>query len=152
MSKGDLQAVAQQGDYCELWNRSPFAFQSSPAACTAGTGRFLRRKIPFSKAKIASLQFPRPEIRRISAETGEGGSGGGAGSPVHQGLTQLSLQMQTGIEQSLISKYKSGERVPPTETLMLLADFFHTSMDYIMERTEERKPYPRTGGAEPPMR
>ena len=60
--------------------------------------------------------------------------------------------MQTGIEQSLISKYERGERVPPTETLMLLADFFHTSMDYIMERTEERKPYPRTGGAEPPMR
>ena len=31
-----MQAVAQQGDYCELWNRSPFALQSSPAACTAG--------------------------------------------------------------------------------------------------------------------
>ena len=71
---------------------------------------------------------------------------------LEKGLTQLSLQMQTGIEQSLISKYKSGERVPPTETLMLLADFFHTSMDYIIERTEVRKPYPRTGGAEPPMR
>ena len=69
MSKGALQAAALQGDYCELWNRSPFAFQSSPAACTAGTGRFLRRKILFSKAKIASLQFPRPEIRRILAET-----------------------------------------------------------------------------------
>ena len=51
---------------------------------------------------------------------------------LEKGLTQLSLQMQTGIEQSLISKYESGERVPPTETLMLLADFFHTSMDYIM--------------------
>ena len=52
--------------------QSPFALQSSPAACTAGTGRFLRRKISFSRAKIASLQFPRPEIRRILAETGEG--------------------------------------------------------------------------------
>ena len=65
---------------------------------------------------------------------------------LEKGLTQLSLQMQTGIEQSLISKYESGERVPPTETLMLLVDFFHTSMDYIMERTEERKPYPRAEG------
>ena len=37
-----------------------------------GRGDFLRRKIPFSRAKIASLQFPRPEIRRISAETGGG--------------------------------------------------------------------------------
>ena len=68
---------------------------------------------------------------------------------LEKGLTQLSLQMQTGIEQSLISKYESGERVPPTEPLMLLADFFHTSMDYIMERTEERKPYPRAEGALP---
>ena len=32
-----------------------------------------RRKIPFSRAKIASLQFPRPKIRRILAET-EGGA------------------------------------------------------------------------------
>ena len=31
-----------------------------------------RRKIPFSRAKIVSLQFPRPEIRRILAETGGG--------------------------------------------------------------------------------
>ena len=71
---------------------------------------------------------------------------------LEKGLTQLSLQMQTGIEQSLISKYESGERVPPAETLMLLADFFHTSMDYIMERTEERKrppPSRRWDGAAP---
>ncbi|MBS5586507.1 MAG: hypothetical protein KHX36_09840, partial [Clostridiales bacterium] len=69
MSKEALQAVAQQGDYCELWNRSPLAIQSAPAACTAGAGRFLRRKIPFSRAKIASWQFPRPKIRRFLAET-----------------------------------------------------------------------------------
>ena len=37
-------------------------FQSRPAACTVGTGRFLRRKIPFPRAKIVSLQFLRPEI------------------------------------------------------------------------------------------
>ena len=37
-------------------------FQSRPAACTVGTGRFLRRKISFSRAKIVSLQFLRPEI------------------------------------------------------------------------------------------
>ena len=69
-----LQRRAREGG-------SPFAVQSSPAACTAGTGQFLRRKIPFSRAKIASLQFPRPKIRRILAETGRGGSGGEACSP-----------------------------------------------------------------------
>ena len=78
--------LQQKGDYCELWNRSSRALKSSPAACTAGTGRFLWRKIPFSRAKIVSLQFPRPKIRRILAETGcGGGSGGGVYSPVHRG-------------------------------------------------------------------
>ncbi len=53
-----------------------------------------------------------------------------------KGLTQISLQMQTGIEQSLISKFESGERVPPTETLLLLADFYNVSIDYILRRTD----------------
>ena len=42
--------------------QSPLEFQSCPAACTVGTGGFLRRKIPFPRAKIVSLQFLRPEI------------------------------------------------------------------------------------------
>lgn len=60
------------------------------------------------------------------------------------GFTQVYVQMQTGIEQSLISKYESGERIPPTETLMLLADFYNTSMDYLMGRTDNDKPYSKT--------
>lgn len=52
------------------------------------------------------------------------------------GYTQIAVQMKTGIEQALISKFESGERTPPTETLMLLADFYNVSMDYIMGRTD----------------
>lgn len=51
-------------------------------------------------------------------------------------LTQLSLQMKTGIEQALISKYETGERIPPTETLVILADFYNVSIDYILCRTD----------------
>lgn len=51
-------------------------------------------------------------------------------------LTQLSLQMKTGIEQALISKYETGERIPPTETLVILADFYNVSIDYILGRTD----------------
>ena len=51
-------------------------------------------------------------------------------------LTQVELQMRTGIEQSLLSKFENGERVPPTETLMTLADFYQVSIDYILCRTE----------------
>lgn len=56
-----------------------------------------------------------------------------------KGLTQIALQMNTGIEQALISKYERGERVPPTETVMLLADFFDVSTDYILGRTNNPK-------------
>lgn len=52
-----------------------------------------------------------------------------------KGYTQLSLQMKTGIEQALLSKYENGDRIPPTETLIKLADFFGVSIDYILCRT-----------------
>ena len=52
-------------------------------------------------------------------------------------LTQISLQMQTGIDQALLSKFESGERIPPTETLVLLADFYGVSIDYILCRTDK---------------
>lgn len=51
-------------------------------------------------------------------------------------LTQVALQMRTGIEQALLSKYETGERTPPTETLLILADFYNVSIDYILCRTE----------------
>lgn len=54
-------------------------------------------------------------------------------------LTQIALQMQTGIEQALLSKYETGERVPPTETLLALAEFYNVSIDYILCRTENPK-------------
>ncbi len=56
-----------------------------------------------------------------------------------KGLSPIAVQMQTGIEQALISKYENGERLPPTETLMQLADFYGVSMDYIMGRTDRKE-------------
>ena len=53
-----------------------------------------------------------------------------------RGLTQIAVQMATGIEQSLLSKFENGDRVPPTETLVTLADFYKVSIDYILCRTE----------------
>ena len=53
-----------------------------------------------------------------------------------KGYTQLAVQMQTGIEQALLSKYETGERIPPTETLVRLADFYRVSLDYLLCRTE----------------
>ena len=53
------------------------------------------------------------------------------------GYTQIAVQMKTGIEQALLSKFENDERTPPTDTLMNLADFYNVSMDYIMCRTDK---------------
>ena len=54
----------------------------------------------------------------------------------NSGYTQIAVQMKTGIEQALLSKYENGERIPPTETLLKLAEFYDVSIDYIMCRTD----------------
>lgn len=56
--------------------------------------------------------------------------------------TQLAVQMATGIDQSLLSKYERHERIPTTPDLIALADYYHTSVDYLLERTDVREPYP----------
>ncbi len=57
--------------------------------------------------------------------------------------TQLKVQMDTGISQSTLSKYECGEAVPTVENLMILAEYYHTSMDYLMDLTDDPKAYPK---------
>ena len=54
-----------------------------------------------------------------------------------KGYTQIAVQMHTGIEQALLSKFENEERIPPTETLIRLADFYDVSIDYILCRTNK---------------
>ena len=56
--------------------------------------------------------------------------------------TQLKVQMDTGISQSTLSKYESGDAVPTVDNLIILAEYSHTSLDFLMDLTNERKPYP----------
>lgn len=57
--------------------------------------------------------------------------------------TQIKVQMETGIPQSMISKYENGELMPTTENLIILAKFYNTSLDFLMDLTDETKPYPQ---------
>ena len=50
--------------------------------------------------------------------------------------TQLQVQLATGIEQALLSKFENNIRIPPTDTLVILADYYNVSIDYILKRTE----------------
>ncbi len=57
-------------------------------------------------------------------------------------MTQVALQMETGIPQGALSKYERGAALPTADNLAALAAYFHTSMDYLMGLTDEEKPYP----------
>ena len=46
-------------------------------------------------------------------------------------------------DQSLYSKYERGERPLPLEYADMLADFYNVSVDYLLCRTNEKKPYPK---------
>ena len=50
--------------------------------------------------------------------------------------------METGIPQSMISKYEKGDLMPTAENLMILAKFYNTSLDFLMDLTDEKTPYP----------
>ena len=41
------------------------------------------------------------------------------------------------------SYYELGKRDIPTDVLIKLADFYHTSTDYLLGLTDVREPYPR---------
>lgn len=61
---------------------------------------------------------------------------------VTKDYTQLKVQMDTGISQSTLSKYECGELLLTTENLLILADYYKTSLDFLMDLTNEKTPYP----------
>lgn len=54
-----------------------------------------------------------------------------------RGLTQNMLARKTGIKRAAISHYELGRREPDFETLALLADFFHVSIDFLLGRADQ---------------
>ncbi len=58
-------------------------------------------------------------------------------------LTQMALARHLHIKQNTYSQYENGQRQIPLETLIALAVFYDTSIDYIVGLTDERKPYPK---------
>lgn len=47
------------------------------------------------------------------------------------------------ITQQQYSRYELGIRIIPLNKLEKLADFYNTSIDYILGRTNEKNPYPK---------
>ena len=59
-------------------------------------------------------------------------------------LYQKDLAKYLQCTQVCYSHYEMGKRDIPTDVLIRLADFYHTSIDYLLGRTDEMKPYPPT--------
>ena len=57
-------------------------------------------------------------------------------------LTQIGVQMRVGINQSAISQYETGGELPTIQNIILLADLFHVSTDFLLDRTDVEEPYP----------
>lgn len=58
-------------------------------------------------------------------------------------LKQKDVAEMLGIKQSVYSRYERGYQPIPLKHLLKLADFYHTSTDFLLSRTNVIKPYPK---------
>lgn len=59
-------------------------------------------------------------------------------------LTQKQVSEILNISQVAYSYYELGKRSIPLELLSKLADYYNTSVDYLLYRTDEMTPYAKT--------
>ncbi len=53
-------------------------------------------------------------------------------------LTQKQIAQMLGMSQTGYSKYETGENDIPTAVLIKLADFYQTTTDYLLGRTDKK--------------
>lgn len=58
-------------------------------------------------------------------------------------ITQSQIAELLNCKQNTYQQYESGKRQIPLEALKKLAYFYNTSIDYLLEITDEIKPYPK---------
>lgn len=58
-------------------------------------------------------------------------------------ISQQKMAELLNVAQTTYSDYERGKINIPLDTLRKLALFFDTSIDYLLEPTDESKPYPR---------
>ena len=59
-------------------------------------------------------------------------------------LTQKDIADYLHIKQNTYSQYENGQRQLPIAMLIALAEYYHTSTDYILRLTDEKKPYSKS--------
>ena len=63
-------------------------------------------------------------------------------------LTQQKIADMLFINRRTYKNYEIGERNIPIEVLSRIADIFGTSVDYLIGRTDVKKPYPKAALAQ----
>lgn len=58
-------------------------------------------------------------------------------------LTQIQIANFLNVTQTTYSRYESGILDIPSSSLIKLAEFHNTSVDYLLGLTNEKKPYKR---------
>jgi transcriptional regulator with XRE-family HTH domain len=58
-------------------------------------------------------------------------------------MTQAEIAEILHCSQRVYSNYERGDIDIPTEVLRILARFHNTSVDYLLELTDDPRPYPR---------
>jgi len=56
--------------------------------------------------------------------------------------SQRELAEYLNVHQTAYSDYELGNLNIPPDILIKLADYYRTSVDYLLGRTDEKKPYP----------
>ncbi len=57
------------------------------------------------------------------------------------GLSQQKLGLEVGLASNTICQYESGRRIPDVNTLILLANYFQVSTDYLLGRETPSERY-----------
>ena len=58
-------------------------------------------------------------------------------------ITQAEIAAYLHIKQNTYSQYENGQRQLPIDILIQLAEYYHTSTDYLLGLTEVEIPYPK---------
>ena len=58
-------------------------------------------------------------------------------------LTQKVVAQYLSVRPNTYSRYETGDINIPIDMLIKLADYYNTSVDYLLGRTDEKKPYPK---------
>lgn len=56
------------------------------------------------------------------------------------GLTREDLAKRLNLSYWAVAKYETGERVPPQDVLVAMANIFDVSTDYLLGRTDDPRP------------